>query len=220
MIAGAKINLVNAQNDLKAAKAAKDGADAFFQNQLTAFYTAYAAWSAKLTCSPPPPASPPPASPPPESPPPESPPLTPPSSPPTPDDPPSPDDSPPAPDGGADNDPELRGFDGSRCAAAAAAAHRAATRALSCVHPPSSPPPHPHHTARFHFNDLGDFVLVEESDGWRVEATFAPADTPNPDTGRDASFTSAVRVWAPTGEAQVHAGVCIMLRCMRSTQAC
>ena len=75
----------------------------------------------------------------------------------------------------------------------------------------SSPPPHPPHThtcthatppthGRFHFNELGDFMLVEEADGWRVEASFAPAEMLNPETQHEASFTSALRVWSPTGE--------------------
>ena len=55
-------------------------------------------------------------------------------------------------------------------------------------------------TRRVVFDDLGEFAVLHDGEGWSVDATFAASHVPHPVKLKEASFTIAVRVTTPDGE--------------------
>lgn len=51
----------------------------------------------------------------------------------------------------------------------------------------------------FHYNEVGDFSLLSEGDGWQVEATFAGATVYVGEELKETSWTTSVRILDPNG---------------------
>lgn len=52
----------------------------------------------------------------------------------------------------------------------------------------------------FHFNQVGDFILLEEGDGWKVESTFTGETVTDDFELMEKSWTTSVRVISPNGD--------------------
>lgn len=52
----------------------------------------------------------------------------------------------------------------------------------------------------FHFAEVGDFSLLEEAEGWKVNAGFDPVSFKLGEDIRESSWTTSVRVVSPTGD--------------------